>query len=193
MKTISKTIKTTAQLSTDGLHRYALNIVWEESKPKLLVIMLVAGMSDGICMDSSTCHVLENAIRLGYGSVTICNLFSCVGDYHLREDDSEYYLENENVILTQAQEASTVVYCPGRGKAALKVFQEREHQLLYALQEVSMLCISDGMGQTQFHPLSPKVRQWTLVPFEKKASQKVNGTASSSAITSKRKHKSKAS
>ena len=47
MNVISTTITTTAQFSSDGLHRYSLEKIWDEKKPKLLVMMLVAGTSDG--------------------------------------------------------------------------------------------------------------------------------------------------
>lgn len=193
MKSISSTVSTTAYLSADGLHRYSLEKVWDEKKPKLLVLMLVAGTSDSLCVDASTCHVMENAVRLGFGSVIICNLFSCIGDFHLRNEDSEYYAENEKVILAAAQEANTVVYCPGRGKAALKVFQARERELLSALKEVSMLSISDGVSSTQYHPLSPKVKEWTLVPFNKEGSKEGEAEAAPPVTPSKKKGRKKAS
>lgn len=193
MNVISTTITTTAQFSSDGLHRYSSEKIWDEKKPKLLVMMLVAGTSDGICMDSSTCHVVENAVRLGFGSVVICNLFSCIGDYRLRSEDSEYYPENEKVILAATKEADTVVYCPGRGKAALKVFQAREWELLTALKEVSMFSISDGVSSTQYHPLSPKVKDWTLVPFNREALQEGNTEATTPAVSPKKKGRKKTS
>ena len=193
MKSISSTVSTTAYLSADGLHRYSLEKVWDEKKPRLLVLMLVAGTSDSICADASTCHVMENAVRLGFGSVTICNLFSCIGDFHLRNQDSEYYAENEKVILAAAKEANTVVYCPGRGKAALKVFQARERALLTALREISMLSISDGISSTQYHPLSPKVKEWTLVPFDKEGLKESETEATPPIAPSKKKGRKKTS
>ncbi len=193
MKSISSTISTTAHFSADGFHRYSLEKVWDEKKPRLLVLMLVAGTSDGICMDSSTCHVIENAVRLGFGSVTICNLFSCIGDFHLRSEDSEYYPQNEKVILAAAKQADAVIYCPGRGKAALKVFQARERDLLSALREVSMFSISDGISSTQYHPLRPKVKEWTLVPFKMESLQKEKTEVPSSVVPSKKKRSRKPS
>ena len=193
MKSIQTTITTAAEYSEDGLHRYSLTIAWDKTKPNMLVLMLAAGASDCIYMDASTCHVLENSVRLNYGSVTICNLFSRVGDYHLREDDSAYYAENEKVIIASAKKANTVVYCPGRGKAALKVFQAREQKVLSALQGISLSCISDGMGHTQFHPLSPKVRTWTLVPFKQESLRKEQPTVPVSVGTAKKKRGSKSS
>lgn len=162
------TLTTTAEYSKDTLHRYSLKKVWDTGKPSLLVIMLVAGGSDGVYVDSSTSHVLENAVRLGYGAVTICNLFSCIGDYKLQQDDSGTANKNMQAILSAAKEADAVVYCAGRGKAALKVFQQRERDVLSALLEetpAKLYCISDGLGHTLFHPLSPRVKVWELVPL----------------------------
>ena len=167
MSKIKTVLTTTAQYDKEMVHRFSLEKVWDEAKPNALVIMLVAGSSDGICVDSTTSHVLENAVRLGFGSVTICNLFSCIGDYSLKQSDGEAQKKNLQAILAAAKEADTVVYCPGRGKAALKIFQAREKQVLSAMKEVQdkIVCISDGLGHTMFHPLSPRVKQWEFVPL----------------------------
>ena len=168
METIKTTLTTTAAFSDDGSKRYLLTKTWEEDKPSLAIIMLAPSEASGIVLDSTTLLVLNNAARLGYGSVTILNLFATLNDFALRQAEDEDG-ENLNVIVAAAQEADAVIYAAGVGKAQNKAFQRRQRQVLHALQPVEAklqcLCNEDGKARLQ-HPLSPAVRTWYLSPLK---------------------------
>ena len=126
-------ITTKATFSDDGTKRYILLKEWDISKPSLAVIMLVPSDACGVSADTTSMLVLNNAWRLGYGSVTILNLFSVINDFGLKDgagDDEE----NLNAIVFEAQKADVIVYAPGVGKAQNKAFQLRQKQVLNALR-----------------------------------------------------------
>ncbi len=167
MNTIQTTLITQAVFSDDGVKRYLLKKVWDEEKPSLAIIMLAPSGADGIQLDTTTQLVLNNASRLGYGRVSIVNLFATLNDFTLKYAEEEDG-ENLDAIVNVAQTADVVVYAPGTGKAKNKLFMEVQEQTLLALlpYEKKLYCLSDdkGGGRLQ-HPLSPKVRQWQLSSF----------------------------
>ena len=69
MKTTKTVLTTETVFSDDGEKRYLLKKVWDEAKPKLAVVMLAPSEASGIELDNSTQLVLNNAVRLGFGSV----------------------------------------------------------------------------------------------------------------------------
>lgn len=168
MNTIATTLTTEAVFSDEGLKRYLLRKTWDDAKPKMTVIMLAPSEASGIELDTTTQLVLNNASRLGYGSVAIINLFATVNDFALRQSESEDP-DNLNAILSAVQDADCVVYAPGTGKAKNKVFQHRQEQVLSALRSIEgklhCLCNEDGNARLQ-HPLSPAVRTWHLSPLK---------------------------
>lgn len=168
MNTIVTALTTTAFFSDDGLKRYLLCKSWDDKKPKLTIIMLAPSGASGIELDTTTQLVLNNASRLGYGSVAIVNLFATLNDFSLKQAENEDP-ENLNVIVQEAKNADCIVYAPGVGKAKSKVFQERQEQVLHALLpfENKLNCLCDGTGNSRLqHPLSPAVRTWYLSPLK---------------------------
>lgn len=168
MNTIATTLTTEAVFSDEGLKRYLLRKTWDDARPKITVIMLAPSEASGIELDTTTQLVLNNASRLGYGSVSIVNLFATLNDFNLRQAEIED-LDNLNAILSAVQDADSVVYAPGTGKAKNKVFQRRQEQVLTALRPIEgklyCLCNEDGNARFQ-HPLSPAVRTWHLSPLK---------------------------
>lgn len=168
MKTIETMMTTTAVFSDDGLKRYSLCKVWDDSKPKLAIIMLAPSEASGVEMDTTTQLVLNNAVRLGYGCVTTLNLFSTLGDYDLKRAEAED-ADNLKAIIACAEGADEVVYAAGVGKAKNKAFIQRQQQVLNALHpyELKLRCLTNQGGRARFqHPLSPAVRVWYLSPFK---------------------------
>jgi hypothetical protein len=153
-----------ADFSDDGKKRYLLKKIWDEKKPTMAIIMLVPSEAAGIELDSTTLLVLNNASRLGYGSVSIVNLFSTLGDFKL-ENVEKSDKDNCDVILQVAKDSDIVVYAAGVGKASNKKFMERQKQILETLKsyEKKLRCLCDKEGNSRFqHPLSPAVRTWYL-------------------------------
>lgn len=116
--------------------------------------MLAPSEASGIVLDSTTLLVLNNAARLGYGSVTILNLFATLNDFAFRQADDEDS-ENLNVIVAAVKEADAAIYAAGVGKAKNKAFQKQQRQVLHALQPVGAklqcLCNEDGQARLQYH------------------------------------------
>ena len=168
MKKIQTTLKTTAEFSENGKKRYLLSKMWDDSKPRLAVIMIAPSEASGIELDNTTMLVLNNASRLGYGTVSIVNLFATIGS--LKEcfaEDSDK--ENIKYIDSTAKNADVIVYASGVGKATNKAFLKRQSQVLEVLKpyEDKLRCLSDKEGNSRFqHPLSPAVRMWHLSPMK---------------------------
>ena len=168
MNTVQTTMTTTALFSDDKSKRYLLHKVWDEKKPSLAILMLAPSEAAGIELDSTTLLVLNNASRLGFGSVRILNLFATLNDASLKEAEDEDP-DNMKAIIAAAKEADTIVYAPGVGKAANKAFQQRQKQVLEALApyEKKLHCLCDANKSSRFqHPLSPAVRTWYLSPMK---------------------------
>ena len=164
MKTETMMITTQATFSDDGTKRYILRKEWDVSKPSIAVIMLLPSDASGVSTDTTSMLVLNNAWRLGYGSVTILNLFSVINDFGLK-DGAEDDEENINAIIFEVGKVDTIVYAPGVGKAKNKSFQKRQEQVLAALKPYAkkLKCLCDQNGESRLqHPLSPAVRTWYL-------------------------------
>ena len=164
MNTITTTLTTEAVFSDDGLKRYLLKKTWDISLPALAIIMLAPSIASGVTMDSTTNLVLNNASELGFGSVSIVNLFATLGDFTLSSAEAKDP-ENTKAILEAVKDADVVIYAPGVGKNKLQVFQERSIQVLTALQsyEKKLKCLTSASGKAKLlHPLCPAVRRWHL-------------------------------
>ena len=190
MKEIISNLRTEIIASDDGAYRYSLRKIWDEQKPSLAILMICPSSSGEAAVDTSTMLTLGNCYRLGYGSVTIVNLFSKVNDFDLK-DANESDEENLEAILNAA-ESDCFVLGAGTGKAKNKVFQQRLEQVLMALRpyedKLHCLCDKDG-GSRGLHPLSPRLRQWNLskcsvsefidIPMEEVAPKKKGKSKSS--------------
>ena len=170
MNTIETTLTTQAVFSDDNTKRYLLKKTWNTALPKLTIIMLAPSIASGVELDSTTSLVLNNASALGFGSVSIVNLFATLGDFTLSEAEDEDP-ENLEAIVTACQSADIVIYAPGVGKAKLQVFLDRSKQVLEALCpfKKKLKCLTSPSGKAKLlHPLCPAVRTWTLadLPLE---------------------------
>ena len=160
-------LRTEAVYSESGERRFLLRKTWDESKPKLAILLLAPSVADGIQLDMTTQLVVNNSARLGYGSVAILNLSAVLNDYLLKhtEDDPE----NLKVILEEAANVEKIIYAAGTGKQRNRSFILLQKRVLLALKDYEpklyCLCNEDGEGRLQ-HPLSPQVRTWSLSPLK---------------------------
>lgn len=164
MNTIETTLTTQAVFSDDNTKRYLLKKTWNTELPKLTIIMLAPSIASGVELDSTTSLVLNNASALGFGSVSIVNLFATLGDFSLSTDEPED-AENIDAIADAAQSADVIIYAPGVGKAKLQAFQERSKQVLEVLRPFAkkLKCLTSASGKAKLlHPLCPAVRKWTI-------------------------------
>lgn len=165
MREIINNLRTEIVESDDGTKRYSLRKIWDESKPSLAIVMLCPSSSGEVAVDTSTGLVLSNCYRLGYGSVTIVNLFATINDFSLKHSTNDD-AENLEAITKAAAMADCVVYGAGTGKAKNRLFAEVQEKVLLALRpyesKLHCLCDKDG-GRRYLHPLSPRVREWQLL------------------------------
>lgn len=164
MKEVISNLRTEIVMSKDESKRYSLRKIWSEDKPSLAILMICPSSSGEVAVDTSTMLTLGNCYRLGYGSVTIVNLFSKVNDFALKDADDEDE-ENLQAIQKAAASVDCFVVGAGTGKAKNKTFQRRLEQVMMALcpyeDKLHCLCDEDG-GSRGLHPLSPRLRQWCL-------------------------------
>lgn len=164
MKTLVTELKTEATYSDDGAKRYILKKTWDNTKPRLTIVMLVSGGAGGVELDTTTLLVLNNASRLGFGGVNIVNLFATLNDFVLKDVEVEDK-DNLDAILKAAEESDIVVYAPGTGKTKNKMFVAAQDYVLAALRpyEKKLRCLCNEFGKSRYqHPLSPQVREWNL-------------------------------
>ena len=168
MKEVKSTLITEAVFSDDGTKRYLLRKTWDAAKPKLTIIMLAPSQASEVSMDTTTQLVVNNVCRLGYGGVTIVNLFAKLNDFMLKEAEDED-AENLEAIIGAVKDCEKVVLAAGTGKLKNKMFQKRQEQVMTALRpyedKLHCLCNETGGGRLQ-HPLSPVVREWHLSPLK---------------------------
>ena len=166
MKTEISTLHTEAVYSDDYSRRYVLRKFWDDSKPKLAIILLAAGTAGTVMLDKTTQLVINNSARLGYGSVSIMNLSAVLNDYNLHHTEDP---DNVKVIVEEAKTAEKVVFSPGTGKSNNANFIRLQEQVLLALRpcedKLYCLCNADGGARLQ-HPLSPQVQVWNLSPLK---------------------------
>ena len=168
MKEIISNLRTEILESEDGTKRFSIRKVWSEDKPSLAIVMLCPSSSGIVAVDTSTALTMANCYRLGYGSVTIVNLFSTINDFALKEAEEED-AENLNAIVAAAEKSQCLVLGAGTGKAKNKLFQKRLEQVLTVLHpyEDKLHCLCDENGGSRgLHPLSPRVREWHLSPMK---------------------------
>ncbi len=167
MREIISNLRTEILESVDGARRFSLRKVWDEHKPSVTVVMMCPSSSGTVAVDTSTALTMANCYRLGFGSVTIVNLFPVINDFSLKAS-SGIDPENLEVIVKAVEASSCAVFAPGTGKAKNRLFAEVQKETLLALRpyEAKLRCLCDEKGGSKYlHPLSPRVREWHLAPL----------------------------
>ena len=169
METITTTLTTEAIFNDNRTKRILLRKVWDKNLPKLTIVMLAPSEASGVALDTTTQLVLNNASRLGYGSVSIVNLFATINDFDLKQQTGFGDPDNVKAIVEACQNCDQIVYAPGTGKARNKFFLNRQEEVLKALLplEEKLSCLCNEICNTRLHhPLSPAVRIWNLSPLK---------------------------
>lgn len=73
---MDKIILSTAVISNDGLYRYRLERIWDDSKPSLVIVMLNPSTADASINDPTIRRCIAFAMRDGYGGICVVNLFA---------------------------------------------------------------------------------------------------------------------
>lgn len=167
MKVFKSTLKTEVIYDDDLMNKYLVKKEWDKSKKTALVIMKNAGHANEIVQDQTTMYVINNLAKLGYGSVSIMNLFPSVDD----NDTNTSATENLKFVQAEVPKVDDVIIAVGKGVETNKRAVERLNMIMAILldKKVNILQIEANLGRKGFHPLYPALRhQWKLVPYNDK-------------------------
>lgn len=163
-------IKTQAVFNQDKTHRILLKKTWNEGQPSTTILMTNPSTANIYTLDFTTMYCINNLSALGYGSVSIVNLFSrMTTKLDLKGDLDELTIaENTEQIIRSASETDIFIVAMGKIAVTHKrvgVYQYNLFEKLRQFQDkIRTIAASDGTEN--LHPLSPKLRTaWTIIPY----------------------------
>lgn len=167
------TVKTCAIYNdANKKHRVSLTKSWNNELPSAAILMCNASSSDIIRQDYTTMFCINSLSELGYGSVTIVNMFSFMtSKLDLKMAINELSCdENTEYIIRAATECSAFIIAIGSVSSSYKVAADYMYNLFEKLHQYAnkIHTIADASGKTCQHPLSPSLRNkpWQLVPYQ---------------------------
>ena len=139
-------MKRKALFSKDQKHRYLLERTWNNSKKKLLFIMLNPSGADSKKDDPTTRRLISFSRKWGYGGFTVCNLYSYVtsSPSTLYNCSNILVHKNKSYIKKQIKSSDCIVYAWGN--------TETEPHWLQKIVKTSY-CIGINKNGTPKHPL----------------------------------------
>lgn len=170
MLTEKGTMKTEVIFSDDRSSRYLLHREWDSKKKSAMIIMTNPSTADLHSLDYTTLYIINNLVKLDFGSVDIVNLVStCSTKLSLKDVSNTLEDENVKVISASAEKADHIIIAWGsNGENSIKI-KSLQQALLKHLQPYSkkIFTIGDSLGRTGFHPLAPQIRfAWQLAPYK---------------------------
>ena len=135
-----------AILSQDGQYRYQLSRVWDETKPKILFVMLNPSTADANIDDPTIRRVVNFSKSWGYGGVFVGNLyaFRSTNPKNLKLANDPIGPENITHIKTLLEKTDRVIYAWGNNR--------KEPEWLQKLVETPY-CIDISKKGIPKHPL----------------------------------------
>ena len=165
------TVKTEAIFSDDRRHRYLLRKEWDAKKPKATIIMTNPSTADMLTMDYTTLYIMNNVVKLDFGSIDIVNLVSKMTIKLDVQKDLEPMLDAENIdfIIKSAEKSDKVIIAWGKlGENNSKVREAQDYLLEHLKPFKDKLCVlASENGGSGYHPLAPQIRfSWILKKYE---------------------------
>lgn len=148
-------VKTTAIFSKNGKERYLLKMEWDTSKKSLAIVMTFPSTANELILDQTTMLVRNGAIKSGFGSVCIVNLFSSINN-----ENSHLDKINNSIVMSECEKADTIVVAYGRGTS----HDEEKERFLEMLSTYNdkLYTLIDKKGLPFSHPLSPLAYEWKI-------------------------------
>ena len=177
MITESTTITITATFNEERTHRYKLCREWsnEKTNKTATIIMSHASSADILRSDLTSMLVQNNLINLGFKSVNMVNLFSCICHQKLDlSGDISTFTNEENLqtILQCVQDTDVTIIAIGSLATTYKKVEAYQQRLFDLLRKQNCLdkihVITAPDGTEGLHPLSAKLRasgSWTLTKY----------------------------
>jgi hypothetical protein len=169
MQTDKAVVKTETVFSDDRRRRYVLRKEWDSKKPKTTIIMTNPSTADMLMMDYTTLYIMNNIVRLDFGSIDIVNLTSKMTTKLDVKKDLEVEEENFITICKSAEKADKVIFAWGKLGENNKRVREIQDLLLDRLKpfQEKLCVIACQSGESGFHPLAPQIRfSWILKKYE---------------------------
>jgi hypothetical protein len=171
MQTDKATVKTEAVFSDDRRHRFLLRKEWDIKKPKATIIMTNPSTADMLTMDYTTLYIMNNIVRLDFGSIDIVNLVSKMTIKLDVANDLEPKPNADNIdfIIKSAEKSDKIILAWGKiGENNRKVRDAQDYLIERLKPFKDKLCvIASENGGSGFHPLAPQIRfSWTLKKYE---------------------------
>ena len=150
---------TRAIFSKDRKNRYALTMNWDNSKERLAIIMTFPSTADSYLLDQTTMLVRNGAVKNGFGSVTILNLFPTINSQQPKGDKVNY-----SIIMSECESADKIIVAYGRSMS----YADDKERLLEMLKPMGekLYTIIDSKGLPFSHPLSPSAHEWDIQKIE---------------------------
>lgn len=130
-------MKRTADISDCGRYRYTLTREWDQSRARVLFIMLNPSTADATVDDPTIRRCMGFACGWGFGSLEVVNLSPIRSSdpeevlRHRTQDDARAYHHNRWTIISAAERAGLIIYAWGAHKAIEK------HHLAWYLFDTS--------------------------------------------------------
>lgn len=159
MLTEKAILKTETVFSEDRRHRYLLRKEWDTKKPRATIVMTNPSSADLMTMDYTTLYIINNVVRLDFGSVDIVNMVSKITTrLDVKNDiDSKADRENIDFIVKSADKADKVIIAWGKLGENNKKVRDLQESLLETLRpfKEKLYIIASNNGEDGFHPLAP--------------------------------------
>ena len=168
MKTVRNNISIECKYSNDRKHRYLYRRTWDENKPEAMVIMINPASSEHLIMDLTTMLAINNLSKLGFGSISIVNLYSFIThkiNVRWYGEDELNGPDNDSEICKAAEKAERIIIAWGTFGHTTQRVAARKEAVISMLHnhKGKFACITDSEGRNGLHPLTPSVRNnWIL-------------------------------
>lgn len=112
-----------AKFSEDGKYRYGLHRIWNNSKPKVLFILLNPSTADSLENDKTIGKCVKYAKDWGYGGIYVSNIFAykSVNSSDLLNVENPYGEDNDYYRLEMADKSSLIVCAWGNSDIIKKL------------------------------------------------------------------------
>ena len=142
-----------ATISDCGTYRYALVRVWDQSKPKVMFVMLNPSTADAHKDDPTIRRCVGFAKSWGYGGIIVCNLFP------LRATDPKELLKHmkphgivNRITIYDLQKQVDKIICAWGNEPILKKLPEHK-SVIDTLDKSKLYFIDLSKNQVPKHPL----------------------------------------
>ena len=166
------TMNTEIVYNEDKTRRYRLTKIWDESKPRAMLIMTNAGTADVVSTDYTTLYTIRNLNAIGFGSVDILNMSSIITVKLEIPKHGEIIEESENIthILSSAEKADKILIAWGKlgdNNKKVNLLQQKILEKLIPYEDKIYGITNDLASGDFYHPLAPQIRfEWILKTFE---------------------------